>query len=234
MEAIFGAGLPSMPVREVTLKGNHVTLEPLRLQHADELYPDALEPGLFQHLAPGMEQNKRSLVAWIQQRLEDQRQGTALPFLQRDSATRKAVGCTAMLSISPRNHRLEIGHTWLAKSHRRTHCNTESKLLLLTHAFEEMRAVRVQFKVDVRNETGIRALERFGATREGVMRNERILLDGFIRNAYVYSIIDSEWPEVRKRLHHLLWVAPQPARRRPMLTPDPPTGPILPPRRVAA
>ena len=197
-----------MELREVTLSGNHVTLEPLRLAHANELWPDAVEPGLFQHLAPGVESSIADLRAWIQRRLDEQAAGTALPFLQRDSVTRKAFGCTAMFSASPRHHRLEIGHTWLGKSHRKTPANTEAKLLLLTHAFERMECIRVQFKVDVRNEPGVRALERIGAVREGLMRSDRILMDGFIRDAYVYSIIKEEWPAVKTRLNGYLWIRP--------------------------
>ena len=194
-----------MPVGEVTLRGNWVTLEPLRLEHVRELFPDALEPGLFQYLAPGAEGGLRQLRQWVDRRLEEQEKGSGLPFLQRDAVTRKAFGCTAFFNISRRHHRLEIGHTFVSKSHRRTPANTEAKLLLLTHAFEEMRAVRVQFKVDVRNDAAIRALERIGAVREGTMRNARVLMDGFIQDMYVYSIIDSEWPQVKVRLHGLLW-----------------------------
>lgn len=196
---------PEMELREVTLSGSHVFLEPLRMVHANELWPDAVEPGLFQHLAPGMEASKADLSAWIGRRLAERDAGSALPFLQRDAATKKAFGCTAMFGISARHHRIEIGHTWLSKSHRKTPANTEAKLLLLTHAFETMKAVRVQFKVDTRNEAGIRALDRIGAFREGMMRSERILLDGFIRDAFVYSIIDPEWTEVKTRLNGFLF-----------------------------
>jgi RimJ/RimL family protein N-acetyltransferase len=196
---------PEMQLREVTLAGGHVILEPLKLAHVNELWPDAVEPGLFQHLAPGMESSKADLAAWIGRRLEEKAAGVAMPYLQRDATTKKAFGCTAMFGISRRHHRIEIGHTWLAKSHRKTPANTEAKLLLLTEAFETMKAVRVQFKVDTRNEAGIRALERIGAVREGLMRSERILLDGWIRDAYVYSIIDPEWPDVKKRLNGFLF-----------------------------
>ncbi len=152
-----------------------------------------------------MESSRGDLSAWIGRRLEEAAQGTALPFLQRDAATKRAFGCTAMFGVSTRHHRLEVGHTWLDKAHRKTPANTEAKLLLLTHAFETMKAVRVQFKVDTRNEAGVRALERIGAVREGLMRSERILLDGFIRDAFVYSIVDSEWPDVKKLLNGFLF-----------------------------
>lgn len=222
-----GAFPPEMDLREVTLGGQFVILEPLRMAHVNELWPDAVEPGLFEHLAPGMESSRADLSAWIGRRLEEATQGTALPFVQRDANTKKAFGCTAMFGISRRHHRLEVGHTWLAKSHRKTPANTESKLLLLTHAFETMKAVRVQFKVDTRNEAGIRALERIGAVREGHMRSERILLDGFIRDAFVYSIIDSEWPEVKKLLNGFLFTretmasfaSRRPVKKEPPLVP---------------
>lgn len=194
-----------MRVGEVRLPGNWVNLEPLRAAHVDELFPDAMEPELFRYIAPGAEQSKASLRTWILARLEEQVHGLSLPFLQRDAVTKKAFGCTVLTSISPEHFRAEIGHTWLSKSHRKTPANTEGKLLLLTHAFETLKAVRIQFKVDVRNEAAQLALERIGAVQEGRMRNERILDDGFIRDAYVYSIIDREWPDVKTRLHGLLW-----------------------------
>ncbi len=232
---------PEMELREVTLSGRHVILEPLRASHANELWPDAVEPGLFQHLAPGMESSKADLAAWIGRRLEEQASGTALPFLQRDATTKRAFGCTAMFGVSARHHRIEIGHTWLDKRHRKTPANTEAKLLLLSHAFETMKAVRVQFKVDTRNEAAIRALERIGAVREGMMRSERILLDGFIRDAFVYSIIDPEWNEVKTRLNGFLFsrqsmahlVAPKPAPPlvpglNPRVTPPPGTPVFMP------
>lgn len=218
-----------MELTEVTLSGNHVRLEPLRLAHADLLWPDAVEPGLFQHLAPGLESSKADLRAWIQRRLDEQAAGSALPFLQRDSVTNKAFGCTAMFNASKRHHRLEIGHTWLGKSHRKTPANTEAKLLLLTHAFEKMEAIRVQFKTDVRNEAAVKALERIGAVREGLMRNERILMDGFIRDAYVYSIIKTEWPAVKARLNELLWLRPAPPPVATVVKREPPKVPGLSP-----
>jgi len=219
--------LAEMELKEVTLSGNNVSLEPLRPAHAHELWPDAVEPGLFQHIAPGLEDSKADLSAWIQRRLDEQTSGSALPFLLRDSVTGKAIGCTAMFNASRRHRRLEIGHTWIAKSHRKTMANTESKLLLLTHAFEKMGAIRVQFKVDTRSEAGNRALERIGAVREGLMRSERILLDGFIRDAYVYSIIQDEWPSVKARLNELLWLRRTSLPAFPVVKRPPPEVPGL-------
>lgn len=198
--------LPRRQLRQVVLRGDHVRLEPLRSAHAEELWPVVRkEPTVFEHLSPGSGANPAALRAWIFRRLAEESVDVAQPFLMRDPVNDQAVGSTSYLNIDVRNKRVEIGNTWIAQSHRRTRTNTEAKLLLLRHAFEDWKAVRVQFKCDARNEVAQAALERIGATKEGVMRNERILADGFIRDAYVYSIIDQEWPEVKKQLNRLLW-----------------------------
>lgn len=194
-----------MPIKEVTLFGNEVILEPLRMKHARALWEGAQEPGLFEHMAPGADAGFNHFRAWIARRLEEGEHGAALPFMIHGKQTGKPIGCTGMFNMSARHHRLEIGHTWLRREFRGTRANAESKLLLMTHAFEEMDAVRVQFKVDVRNGLAWKALERIGAVREGRMRNERILTDGFIRDAYVYSIIKDEWPVVKRELEGFVW-----------------------------
>lgn len=99
---------------------------------------------------------------------------------------------------------LEIGGTWYGSEYRRTAVNTESKYLLLMHAFESMKCIRVQFKTDLRNERSQRAIERIGAIREGVLRNHMILPDGTIRHSVYYSILDTEWRVVKKRLETML------------------------------
>lgn len=195
-----------MEVREVTLSGKELLLEPLRLKHAKELWEGgAAQEGTFQHMAPGAEQGFRPFQAWVARRLEDAEQDNALPFMVRGKQTGLPLGSTSMFNISSRHHRLEIGHTWFRKEWRGSKANPETKLLLMTHAFEEMDAVRVQFKVDVRNEAAQKALERIGAVKEGQMRSERILTDGFVRDAYVYSIIKREWPDVKTQLNSIVW-----------------------------
>lgn len=191
-------------LRQVTLRGQHAVLEPLELHHAEELWPVAREPGLFDHLSPGAGRTVETLRAWIARRKLEEDLDLVQPFLIRDAAG-KAVGSTSYMGISVRNKHVEIGHTWIAKSHRRTALNTEVKLLMLQHAFEDWHAIRVQFKTDVRNERAQKALERIGAVREGVMRRERVLVGGFVRDAAVYSIVDAEWNEVQARLNRLLY-----------------------------
>lgn len=187
----------------MTLRGGHVTLEPLDLGHAEELWPAASERELWRYMtfdvaAPA------DLRAWIEARTEPARAGTALPFLLRDARTGQAFGSSSLFDINAPFRTLELGHTWVGASHRRTAANTEAKLLLLGHAFEAMGAIRVQLKCDERNERSIRAILRLGAVREGTIRNQRILPDGHRRNAAVFSIIDSEWPAVKARLQRLL------------------------------
>ena len=104
------------------------------------------------------------------------------------------------MDIRPQDHALEIGGTWYAPSYQHTAVNTESKLLLLAHAFEVLGCIRVQFKTDSRNIRSQEALERIGAVREGVLRNHMILHDGYIRDSVYYSIIASEWPGVKEHL----------------------------------
>ncbi|MFA5944480.1 MAG: GNAT family protein, partial [Candidatus Thermoplasmatota archaeon] len=128
--------------------------------------------------------------------------GTALPFLIR-TADGQAVGSTSIFDISP-NHTMEVGHTWIGASVRRTAVNTECKRLVLDHCFGNLAAIRVQLKCDERNQPSRRAIERLGATYEGTIRNQMTLADGHLRQARVYSIVAAEWPAVRDRLDSAL------------------------------
>ncbi|MBI4841836.1 MAG: GNAT family N-acetyltransferase, partial [candidate division NC10 bacterium] len=130
--------------------------------------------------------------------------GTQIPFAIVERASGKAIGSTRYLDIRRGDRGLEIGWTWIGLPFQRTAVNTECKYLLLVHAFEDQRAVRVQLKTDLRNEASQRAIERLGAVREGVLRKHMVLWDGFIRDTVYYSIIDSEWPEVKRRLQRRL------------------------------
>lgn len=196
----------AMTLRDVTLTGQHVLLEPLRVRHAQELWPAAREEGLFEYLAPGTDTSLESLQQWIQRRMAEQKLDVNQSFVMRDARSRKAIGSSSYMNVDTRHKRVEIGNTWIGRSHRRTPVHTEAKLLMLEHAFDDWGAVRVQFKCDVRNERAKEALERIGAYREGTMRNERILTDGTIRDAAVYSITDREWREVKSRLQRFLYL----------------------------
>jgi RimJ/RimL family protein N-acetyltransferase len=141
---------------------------------------------------------------WVRQLLECQAAGTDLPFAAIHIASGAVAGATRYMEMRPQQRGLEIGGTWYGLEYQRTAINTEAKYLLLCHAFEVLKAIRVQFKADIRNERSWRAIERIGARREGILRNHMILPDGSIRDSVYYSIIEAEWPGVKKRLEEMM------------------------------
>lgn len=196
-----------MDLRPVSLRGRHVVLEPLRPEHADELWPAADERALWAYMGPdGMGvASLDDLRAWIGNRIAGAPSRLpALPFLQRDAVTGQAFGSSSLFDIDVAHRKLEIGHTWLGRSHRRTAANTEAKRLLLAHAFETMGAIRVQFRCDARNAPSRAAIARLGAKQEGILRHWLLLPDGHRRDTVFFSILESEWPAVKARLDGLL------------------------------
>ena len=148
--------------------------------------------------------SREDLAAYLDEALAAQAAGTALPFATVDLASSRVVGSTRFGNAALAHGRVEIGWTWIAAPWQRTAVNTEVKTLLLTHAFERLGCIRVEFKTDERNQRSQRALERIGATREGVLRNHMIVQGGFYRNSVYFSVIEEEWPAVRERLESLL------------------------------
>jgi RimJ/RimL family protein N-acetyltransferase len=188
----------------VTLRGRHVVLEPLRPEHAEELWPAASERDLWRYMGVDVA-SVDDLRSWIAKRQHAMVPGLhALPFLQRDARTGQAFGSTSLFDIDVANRKMEVGHTWLGASHRRTAANTEAKRLVLAHAFEGLGAVRVQLKCDARNARSRAAIERVGAKPEGVLRHWLILPDGHRRDTAFFSILEAEWPAVRDRLDAML------------------------------
>lgn len=189
---------------DVVLRGRHVTLEPLVASMADELAA-AIGPDddvfRWTNTAP---RTPNAMREWIEARRQDRPTGRSLAFAQRDRASGKLVGSTSLFDVNEKERSAEIGHTWLAAQGRRTGVNTEAKLLLLTHAFGTLQLARVQLVTDVRNERSQRAIERIGATREGVLRNWRRNLEGGLRTSVVYSVIEAEWPQVKAALEKRL------------------------------
>ena len=141
---------------------------------------------------------------WVLDILSRAEKGTDLPFVAIHLASGRAAGATRYLNIMPQDRGLEIGGTWYGPEFQRTVVNTECKYLLLHHAFETLGCIRVQLKTDLRNERSQKAIERIGAVKEGVLRNHMILPDGHIRHSVYYSILDTEWPEVKKRLEQIV------------------------------
>ncbi|WP_126583651.1 GNAT family N-acetyltransferase [Tengunoibacter tsumagoiensis] len=193
-----------MQVAPVTLVGTVVRLEPLQLEHADALFQAGQDPTIWRFLRQNYATSPGDMEGWIASALEEQQAGTSLPFAIIEQATGQIVGSTRYLDISYPNRGLEIGWTWLSPSVQRTRVNTECKYLLLRHAFEQLGAIRVQLKTHHENFRSQRAIERIGATREGVLRNHVILVDGSYRHSVYYSIIESEWPAVKHSLEEKL------------------------------
>ena len=189
-----------MDVRPVTLEGHGVRIEPLGLEHAEDLYAAAQDPDIWRYMPADPSRSLEAIRGWIAEALDARAAGGEMPFAIADRVSGRAVGSTRYLDIHPRDYGLEIGWTWLARPVRRTRVNTECKYLLLRHAFETLGAVRVQLKTDVRNEVSQRAIARLGAVREGVLRKQRILESGFVRDTVMFSIIAEEWPAVKAGL----------------------------------
>jgi RimJ/RimL family protein N-acetyltransferase len=190
-------------VAPVTLHGKTVRLEPLIIGHVTALWKAGSDPELWRW-TPTQVKTIDDMRAYIALALEDQRRGAALPFVIVDQGTDQAIGSTRYAAIVPAHRRLEIGWTWLTPAHQRTVANTEAKFLLLTHAFEVLRAIRVEFKTDVLNEKSRNALLRIGAVKEGTFRKHVICDSGRVRDTIYFSILDTEWPAVKQKLMKFL------------------------------
>jgi len=193
-----------MVVKPVTLNGKFVRLEPLTEDHSASLTEIGLDDSIWQFMPYGMMRSETDIRRWIKAILEHETAGTDRPFVVIHLSSGRVAGTTRYLEIHSEHHGLEIGGTWYGAEFRRTQVNTECKYLLLRHAFEELKCIRVQLKTDSRNERSQRAIERIGATKEGILRNHMILPNGYIRHSIYYSILDSEWPQVSLQLESML------------------------------
>ncbi|HSE12344.1 MAG TPA: GNAT family protein [Rudaea sp.] len=194
----------------VTLRGRIATLEPLRPEHHDGLV-EAVKDGELWNLWYTKVPAPHTMRADIERRLGLQDKGSMLPFAVIDNATRRVVGATTYMNIDADNRRVEIGSTWYAQSVQRTGLNTECKRLLLTHAFETLDCIAVEFRTSHFNRASRRAIERLGAKLDGVLRSHMLATNGSLRDTCVYSIIAAEWPGVRANLDWMLRM-PRPAR----------------------
>ncbi len=199
-----------MKVEPVTLQGTHVRLEPLTMKHGTDLLEAAQHDDVWRYLPTPRPHTPSDMQKIIESALELQTAGSRIPFAIIDMASGKAIGCTSYLEIQPANHGIEIGWTWLGRDYWRTARNTECKYLLMTHAFERLHAIRVQLKTDSRNYISQNAIARIGGVREGVLRRQVILYDGYIRDTVYFSIIDREWPQVKANLEAKLATYVQP------------------------
>jgi N-acetyltransferase len=190
----------------VTLRGAHARLEPLSHDHYDGLL-EAVKDGelwkLWYTFIPTAENMKKE----IDRRLGLQAAGSMLPFTVVDHATGKAAGMTTYMNIDAPQRRVEIGSTWYRKGVHRTDLNTHCKLLLLTHAFEALDCIAVEFRTHFFNQQSRRGIERLGAKLDGILRSHQIAPNGTLRDTCVYSIIAPEWPTVKA---HLTWQLQKP------------------------
>ncbi len=189
-----------------TLTGPRVQLRPLLASDGSTLVEAAADGELW-NLPFTVVPSAETVEGYIRAALEGRASGTVIPFVVRVIEADRIVGATRFWKIDRQNRKLEIGHTWLSASWQRTFVNTEAKFLMLSYAFEELNCVRVQFTTDEINEKSRRAILRLGAKEEGIIRHERIMPDGRKRNSVRFSIIDDEWPGVRRALEERLNVS---------------------------
>src|SRR5262245_41709677 len=191
-------------VQPVTLTGQYVRLEPMTEEHVSVLAEIGVGQTFWDFMLYGNINNTDDMRNWVLDILSRAEKGTDLPFVAVHLASGRVAGATRYLNIMPKDRGLEIGGTWYGLDFQRTAVNTECKYLLLKHAFETLGCIRVQLKTDLRNERSQKAIERIGAIKEGVLRNHMILPDGRFRHSVFYSILDTEWPEVKKRLKGMM------------------------------
>jgi len=188
----------------VTLTGKYVRLEPLTEAHIPGLTEIGVGQNFWHFMLYGEMNTETDMRNWVLDIMSRGQKGTDLPFAVIDLASGRVAGATRYMNMMPKDRGLEIGGTWYGVDFQRTAVNTESKYLLMTHAFEILHAIRVQLKTDSRNERSQKAIERIGAKKEGVLRNHMILPDGYFRHSVFYSVLDTEWPDVKKNLEAML------------------------------
>jgi len=192
-----------MNIHPIILEGKHVRLEPLTQAHHAQLCEIGLDDELWR-LTTTIIRTPEDMKKYIDAAAKDFSDGKALPFAIIEKASGKAVGSTRFGNIDPTHRRVEIGWTWIARQWQRTFINTETKYLLLSHAFDTLGCMRVEFKTDSTNSRSRNALMRIGAKEEGVFRNHMIMPGGRIRHSVYFSIIDSEWNKVKRELEKKL------------------------------
>ena len=186
------------------LSGRLIRLEPLALEHAPG-YLAAAGPAddaaeVFRWMFPAAPQTVADAEGHILTALAARARGERFAYAQLDAGTGEVAGTTSYYEVDPAARAIAIGHTWLGRRWWRTGHNTESKLLMLTHAFDTLGAARVSWHTDLNNTRSQEAIDRLGATREGVLRKHRIRRDGAWRDTVQYAMVDDDWPAVRARL----------------------------------
>jgi len=187
-----------IPMPAVTLPGNLVSLEPLAERHFPELLPFAGTPEIWRYLT-SRPQTPDRMQAYLDSLLHDYAIGIALPFVVRLASSGEIAGLTRFKRLS-REHRKALVGSWYGPNAWGSGCNTEAKLLLMEYGFEALQCLRIEFQVDSRNRRSCEALARMGAVEEGTLRSYIITGDGHRRDSVIFSVLDTEWPEVKRKL----------------------------------
>jgi RimJ/RimL family protein N-acetyltransferase len=200
------ATAPGPAVRDLRTRftGRLVVVEPLSADHEPGLVSAATDPEMFAWMPVDMASSREALHDWLATALAAAGAGREVPYAIRSAQTGELLGSTRFLEIRLEHLRAEIGWTWVTRRAWSSGVNIETKLLLLGHAFETVGLRRVEFKTDARNERSRGALLALGATFEGILRKHMVVRDGGERDSAYYSVIDGEWPEVKRQLHRRL------------------------------
>jgi N-acetyltransferase len=188
-----------LTIEPTTLEGRYIVLRPPSIDDRDGLSIAAIDGEIWNNRFSQFP-NLNEIEKYIQEMLDLSSKGIILPFVTIHKASNTIVGTTRYLNIDYENHRLEIGHTWIAKSWRKTYVNTEAKFLMLQYAFEKLGCIAVEIRTDVLNTVSRQAIQRLGAKQDGILRNHKIMRDGRIRDTVCYSIIKPEWKQVKENL----------------------------------
>jgi RimJ/RimL family protein N-acetyltransferase len=189
-----------MKIEPVTLEGTYARLEPLDLAHHAHLCEVGLDDAIWRWNPRAAIRTPDDMRGYIESALRQQASGASLPFATIERASGCAIGSTRFAEIDAEHRRVEIGYTWIAPPWQRTPINTEAKYLMLRHAFETLRCIRVELKTDSLNERSRNAILRIGAKEEGTFRNHMVTCSGRLRHSVYFSIIDSEWPAAKAAL----------------------------------
>jgi RimJ/RimL family protein N-acetyltransferase len=192
-----------MQLAAITLEGQHVRLEPLKAHHVEPLLKAASDPRIWQFTS-NVISTAADMQKYVETALDWQNAGTAVPFVTMERGSHRVVGSTRFANIDRDHRRAEIGWTWLNPDYWRTAINTEAKYLMLRHAFEQWKCIRVELKTAAKNARSRAAILRIGAKEEGTLRHHMIQPDGSYRDSVYFSVLDEEWPAVKKRLEERL------------------------------
>ncbi len=194
-------------LRPTQLEGEWVKLVPLQKSHKVDLAFAASDGKLWELWYTSVPSPK-TIDAYLDVALNEQENGTALPFAIINKKNNTIVGSTRYMNLDAKNKRLEIGSTWYAKKVQRTGINTEAKYLLLKHAFENLGCIAVEFRTHFHNHPSRNAILRLGAKQDGILRNHRIDGSGNLRDTVVFSILNSEWKTVKTSLEFKMGIRP--------------------------